>query len=203
MKLYFSPGACSLSPHIALREAGLDFEAVRVDLRNKRLQDGSDFREINPKGYVPALALDNGEMLTEGVAIVQYIADQKPETKLAPQAGSFERYRLNEWLTYIATELHKNFSPLFDPTSPNATKEASKQRLADRFEFVEKKLGDNDYLFGDTFTVADAYLFTVLGWSDHVGLDLSAREGLRKFRERVASRPAVKAALQAEGLLKP
>lgn len=202
MKLYFSPGACSLSPHIALREAGLAFDLVRVDLRTKRMQDGSDFREVNPKGYVPALELDDGQLLTEGLAIVQYIADQKPESKLAPQAGTLERYRLQEWLSFIATELHKNFSPLFDPTSPEATREASKSRLASRFDLVEKQLEKSPYLLGDDFTAADAYLFTVLRWPQYLGIDMAKWPALQGFVERVSTRPAVQAALQAEGVKK-
>lgn len=202
MKLYFSPGACSLSPHISLREAGIAFEPVRVDLRTKRLQDGSDFRAINPKGYVPALVLDNGQLLTEGAAIVQYVADQKPESKLAPAAGSFERYRLQEWLSFIGSEVHKAFSPLFDPSTPEEAKQASKDRLATRFALVNEQLGKGEYLLGNDFTVADAYLFTVLRWAPLLGIDLAPWPTFQPYLDRVAARPAVQAALQAEGLKK-
>lgn len=202
MKLYFSPGACSLSPHIVLREAGLAFDLARVDLRSKRLSDGSDYRQVNPKGYVPALELDDGQLLTEGPAIVQYLADLRPESKLAPQAGTLERYRLQEWLTFIGTELHKNFSPLFDPTTPEGTREAVKNRLAARFDLVEKHLENRAFVLGDTFTAADAYLFTVLRWPAHLGIDLAKWPALQAYVERVGARPAVQAALQAEGVKK-
>ena len=200
MKLYFSPGACSLSPHIALREAGLPVELVKVDLRAKTLSDGSDFRTVNPKGYVPAIQLPDGSLLTEGPAIVQYIAEQAPQSGLAPAAGTIERYRLQETLNYISTELHKSFSPLFNPNAPEAWKAQVKTMLAARFDLLSARLEGQSYLFGDQFTVADGYLFTVLNWTRLVGIDLSAWPVLTAFQKRVASRPAVQAALAAEGL---
>lgn len=198
MKLYFSPGACSLSPHVVLREAGLDFDLVRVDLRTKRLPDGSDFSQINPKGYVPALELDDGQLLTEGPAIVQYIADQKPESKLAPPCQSLERYRMQEWLNFIATELHKQFSPLFRPDTPEEQKQASRERIGSRFDFVEKQLGGRSYLLGDDFTGADAYLFVMLRWAQPLGIEMASRPALQAYFERISARPSVKEALKAE-----
>ena len=200
MKLYFSPGTCSLSPHIALREAGLPVELVKVDLRAKTLSDGSDFRTVNPKGYVPAIQLPDGSLLTEGPAIVQYIADQAPQSGLAPAAGTLERYRLQETLNYISTELHKSFSPLFNPNAPAEWKEQVKTMLAARFDLLSARLDGQSYLFGEQFTVADGYLFTVLNWTRMVGIDLSVWPVLTAFQKRVASRPAVQAALAAEGL---
>ncbi len=198
MKLYLTPGACSLSPHIVLREAGIPFDFEVVDLAGKRTKSGKDFRAINPKGYVPALELDGGQVLTEGPAIVQYLADQKPAAKLAPPAGSIDRYRVQEWLNYITSELHKSFGPLFSPNTPDAWKEQLKVNLAGRFDLLSRTLEGKDYLMGSTFTVADAYLFTVLSWSDHVGIDLGKWPVLKAYVERVAARPAVKAALEAE-----
>lgn len=200
MKLYFSPAACSLASHIALEEAGLKYEVIRVDLRNKTLPDGSDYRLICPQGYVPALQLKNGELLSEGPAILQYIADQAPATNLAPVNGSFGRYKLQSALNFIATELHKNFSPLFDPTAAEATKEAARLRLNNRLAQAEMQLGAQNFLLGDYFTVADAYLFTVLGWARMVKVDLSPYAHLQKFQQRVHSRPAVQRAMLAEGL---
>jgi len=202
MKLYFSAGACSLSPHIALREAGVPFELVAVDLRSKRLPDGSDFRAINPKGYVPALQLDDGRLLTEGAAIVQYVADSKPESKLAPPAGSFERYRLEEWLSYIGTELHKTYSTFFNPSATDAMRDAAREQLSKRLEIVAKELDGKPFLLGDTFSVADGYLYTVLRWSQFAHLDLSKWPSIQAFMERVSERPAVKQALEAEKLKK-
>jgi glutathione S-transferase len=203
MKLYFSPGACSLSPHIALREAGLSFETDQVHLGSKQTKSGVDFRSINPKGYVPALLLDNGELLTEGPAIVQYIADKSPESRLAPAAGTIERYRLQEWLNYISTELHKNFSPLFNSKAPDEWKQIIRDNLAARFDFVSKHFADGrSYLMGENFTVADGYLFTVLRWTQVVNIDLGKWPLLKAFVERVAARPAVIAAMKAEGILK-
>ena len=203
MKLYFSPGACSFSPHIALREAGVDFELVKVDLKNHKLAaNGGDYLAINPKGYVPVLELDNGERLSEGPAIVQYIADLKPELGLAPAAGSFERYRLQEWLAFINSEVHKGFSPLFNPATPADYKPTVLAQLRKRFEWVEKELGGKDYLTGAQFCVADAYLFTVSNWAGHVGLELGDLPQLQAYRQRVGSRPAVQAAMRAEGLIK-
>lgn len=202
MKLYYSPGACSLSPHIVLREAGLDVELVRTDVQKKVLGDGSDFRSVNPKGYVPALALDNGELLTEGPAIVQYLADRAPDKHLAPPPGSFERVRLQEWLNFISTELHKGFSPLFNPAMPEEAKVFFRERLVQRMGVVDERLKAQDFLMGKDFSVADAYLFVVSNWAPHVGVDLSKYAALGAFLGRVAARPAVQAALKAEGLLK-
>ena len=198
MKLYFSPGACSLSPHIVLRELGLPFETVQVDLKTKRTSDGSDFWKINPKGYVPTLQLDDGSILTEGPAIVQYLADRKPDAGLAPANGSFARYRLQEWLNFISTELHKQFSPLFNPASTDAVKRAQQERLAERFRQIVAAMGAAPYLMGDQFTVADAYLYTVLTWAGFLGVDLTPFPALKAYMERVEARPAVRATLAAE-----
>jgi len=202
MKLYYSPGACSLSPHIALREAGLPFDLVLASTKTKKLADGSDYLAINPKGQVPTLELDDGQRLTEGPAIVQYIADLVPEKKLAPPAGTMPRYRLMEWLNFITSELHKGFSPLFVPTTPEEMKTQVRTRLGERLAWVDRELEGREYLVGENFTVADGYLFVVSGWAQHVNVDISALKNLGAFRQRVAERPAVKAALQAEGLLK-
>ncbi len=201
MKLYYSPGACSLSPHIALREAGLAFDAETVDLSSKKTKSGADYRAINPKGAVPALQLDNGQVLTEGSAIVQYIADQKPATKLAPAAGSLERYRLQEWLNYIASEIHKGFSPLFNPKATDEWKQVIKDQLAAKFDYLSKQLQGKDYLMG-AFSVADGYLFTILGWTKHLNIELAKWPVLAQYYERVAARPAVKATLEAEAKAK-
>jgi glutathione S-transferase len=202
MKLYFSPGACSLSPHIVLREAGLKFDIERVNLADKKTVGGADYTTVNPKGYVPALQLDNGEVLTEGPAIVQYVADQVPEKKLAPAAGSMERYRTVEWLNFISAELHKNFGPLFRPNIPEETKQAARDRLAKRLGFVAQKLQGSDYLTGNQFTVPDAYLFTVLNWTKMHAIDLSPWPNIKAFMGRVGERPKVQETLKAEGLLK-
>ena len=201
MKLYYSPGACSLSPHIALHEAGLAFEAIAAPTKTHKLADGTDYYSINPLGYVPLLVLDDGRQLREGPAIVQYIADQAPEKQLAPVAGSFERYKLQEWLTFIGTELHKGFSPLFTPGMPEEVKTAALTRLSARLQWVEGELAERPYLMGQQFTVADAYLFTVVGWSRLVRLDISALPRLGEFMARMRGRPAAQAALRAEGLL--
>lgn len=198
MKLYFSPGACSLSPHIVLRELGLPAQLVKVDLGKKTYDGGQDFRAVNPKGYVPALQLDDGSVLTEGPAIVQYLADRKPESGLAPANGSLERYHLQEWLNFISTEVHKQYSPLFNPQIPEEVKELQRQRLQGRFDWLAEVLAGQDYLMGTQFTVADAYLFTVLGWGAHVGIDLARWPALQAYSERVAQRPAVAATLAAE-----
>lgn len=203
MKLYFSPGACSLSPHIVLREAGLDFDLELVDLTSKQTAGGVDYKTINPHGYVPALQLDDAQILTEGSAIVQYLADLAPHTQLAPAAGSMARYRLMESLNFIATELHKCFNPLFRTTTPEETKKLALDTLATRIDVVAAQLARGDYLAGSTFTVADAYLFTVLSWGPHVNLDLSRWPVLAPYLERIAARPAVRAAMVAEGLIKP
>lgn len=201
MKLYYSPGACSLSPHIALHEAGLAFEAIAAPTKTHKLADGTDYYSINPLGYVPLLVLDDGRQLREGPAIMQYIADQAPEKQLAPVAGSFERYKLQEWLTFIGTELHKGFSPLFTPGMPEEVKTAALTRLSARLQWVQGELAERPYLMGQQFTVADAYLFTVVGWSRLVRLDISALPRLGEFMARMRGRPAVQAALRAEGLL--
>jgi glutathione S-transferase len=202
MKLYYSPGACSLSPHIVLREAGLDFTPVMASTKTHKLADGTDYYSINPKGYVPLLELDDGQRLAEGPAIVQYIADKVPEKKLVAPWGSMERYRQIEWLTFIGTEIHKSFSPLFAPNTPEETKTAARARILSRLEWVNQQLEGKQYLMGDGFCVADAYLFTVTNWSKFVNLDISALANLGAFMGRVAARPAVQAALKAEGLVK-
>jgi len=202
MKLYYSPGACSLSPHIALLEAGLPFELVLTSTKTHKLKDGTDFYGVNPKGYVPLLELENGQRLSEGPAIVQYIADQAPASGLAPANGTFERYRLQEWLNFITSELHKGFTPLFIPTMPEEGKAIYKAKLRERFEWVNEQLAGKTFLMGDHFTVADGYLFTVQNWAHHVGVDLTGLTALDTWRERVKARPAVQAALESEGLLK-
>lgn len=201
MKLYLTPHACSLSPHIALREAGIPFDIEVVDLGTKKTKSGGNYTSVNPKGYVPALEIEGGQVLTEGPAIVQYIADQKPASKLAPPAGSFERYRLQEWLNFITSELHKSVGPLFSDATPAAWKETLKTRVAGRFDMLSKSLQGKDYLMGSTFTVADAYLFVILSWTSHVGIDLSRWPVLTAYFERIKARPAVKAALDAEAKL--
>lgn len=200
MKLYYSPGACSLSPHIVLREAGLAFEAVMAPTKTHKLPDGTDYYTVNPLGYVPLLELDDGTRLREGPAIVQYIADQVPNKNLAPANGTLPRYRLQEWLTFIGTEIHKSFSPLFNPNMPEEGKKIYRERLANRFGFVNNELAGKDYLMGDNFTVADAYLYTVTRWAKPMALDLSAFPHLQAHQQRVAARPAVQEALQAEKL---
>lgn len=202
MKLYYSPGACSLSPHIVLREADLPFELERVDIRTKQLKRGGDYLEINDKGMVPVLELDDGQRLTEGPAIVQYVADRKPESGLAPAAGTLDRYRLMEWLNFISTELHKSYTPLFSPATPEEHKKTVKEGLAQRFDLVTKRIEGKEWVMGDHFTVADAYLYTVLRWSPLVGIDLSPWPTLVKFMERVAARPKVIEAMKAERLIK-
>jgi glutathione S-transferase len=202
MKLYYSPGACSLSPHIVLREAGLKFEPVLASTKTHKLLDGTDYYTINPKGYVPLLELDNGERLTEGPAIVQYIADQVPEKKLAPPNGTFARSRLHEWLNFTTSEIHKTYSPLFNPAVPEEYKTMAKAKLQDRYRWVDSQLEGKSYLLGDAFSVADAYLFTVTNWAKHVGIDLAPYKNLGAYMARVAARPAVQEAMKAEGLLK-
>jgi glutathione S-transferase len=198
MKLYYAPGACSLSPHIVLREAGLKFELERVDLRSKKTQSGADFLKINPKGQVPVLALDNGETLTEGPAVVQYIADQKPEAGLVPPAASFERYKLQEWLNFITSELHKSFSPLFSPATPEECKALAKESLAKRFDWLDKHLATTQYLHGGKFSVVDVYAFVVIGWAKPMKVDLERWPNLIAWHERIAARPKVQEALKAE-----
>ena len=201
MRLFYSSGACSLSPHIVAREAGIDLKLQKVDLKTKTLVSQGDYLAVNPKGSVPALELDDGEILTEGPVIVQYLADLRPEKGLAPPAGTLERYRLQEWLGYINSELHKSFSPLFRPDTPAETRAERQAYLNRRYTLIEQRLAQHPYLMGDAFTVADAYLFTVTQWAGIVKLDLSAFPKLRAFQERIAARPAVKAAMSAEGLL--
>ncbi len=201
MKLYYSPAACSLAPHIALEESGLSHELVRVDLRTHKLAGGTDYYTINPKGYVPVLELDSGERLTEAAVILQYIADRKPGV-LAPAYGTIERYRLNEWINFIATEIHKQFGPLWHAETPDATKATQRALLGKRFDLIEKTLAKQPYLTGSTFTIADAYLFTVVNWSGTLGVDLTPWPVLREFQARVAARPKVYAAMKAEHLVK-
>lgn len=198
MKLYFSPGACSLSPHIVAHEAGISLTLERVDLGTKKLQDGRDFQSITPKGYVPALELDSGELLTEGPAIVQYLGDLKPETKLVPPAGTIERYRLQELLGYINSELHKSYSPLFNPKTSPEQRADREAYLRKRYALVDAVLADKPFLLGSQFTAADAYLFVVTTWAKYVKLDLSEFKNLNAFQDRVAARPGVQAALAAE-----
>lgn len=200
MKLFYKPGACSLAPHIVANEAGLDLDLVKVDLASKTTEQEQDFLSTNPNGYVPALALADGEVLTEASLLVQYLADQKPESGLMPKAGDLARYRVQQWLAFIATELHKSFGPFFKPDTPDATKEANRALLTRRIGFVDEKLEGRSYLMGDTFTAADAYLWTILGWAPHVGFDLSPYANVRRFLETVAARPAVQKTLRAEGL---
>lgn len=202
MKLYYSPGACSLSPHIVLREAGLPFDLVRVDVKTKKLADGGDYFAVNPKGQVPALLLDDGDVLTEGPVIVQFVADTAGNTKLAPAAGSRARLRLQEWLNYITSELHKTFAPLFRPDTPAEFKAIAKANLMRQFAYLDKALAGKDYLLGKDFSAADAYLFTIMNWRKFHHLDIAQFPTLTAYLDRVAARPKVKEAMQAEGLLK-
>lgn len=201
MKLYYATGACSLSPHIVLSELGLPYELVRVELSTHLTADGQDYTAINPKGYVPAVQLDDGQLLTEGPAIVQYLADRKPSAGLLPPAGTIERARVQEWLTFIGTELHKNFSPLFNPNASADWKAAALANIERRFGFVEKALAGRDYLTGANFCVADAYLFTVVNWTKFVKIDLAPWPTLAAFHQRVMARPAVQTALREGGLI--
>jgi len=202
MKLYYSPGACSLSPHIALLEAGLPYDLIKVDLRAKKLENGDDYLKINPKGQVPALVLDSGELVTEGPVIVQMIADSVPAKNLAPARDSAERYKLLEWLNYVGAELHKNFGPMFSPVLADDAKAFFKDRVMGKFKYLDSQLAGRDYLMGKQFTVADGYLFTMLSWADRMKFDLSALPNLLAYKARVAARPKVKEALNKEGLLK-
>jgi len=201
MKLYYTPGACSLASHIALREAGLSFEIIRVG-HDKKTADGADFNAINPKGYVPVLQLDDGQLLTEGPTVLQYIADRRPTTGLAPAPTDFQRYRLQEWLGYINSEIHKSFGPFFNPAATPAMKEAATATLARRLGFIEQSLGERPFLLGGAFTVADAYLFVVLGWLQYAKVDMGQWPRLQALHARVAGRPCVREAMKAEGLLK-
>ena len=202
MKLYYSPGACSLASHIVLHESGIAHQAIAAPTKTHQLPDGTDYYTINPLGYVPLLELDSGERLREGPAIVQYIADQVPDKQLAPANGTLARYRLQEWLTFIGTELHKGFSPLFNPATPDDYKPLVRERLLQRLQWVDGQLAGKQYLMGDQFTVADGYLFTVTNWTQPTNLDISGLANLAAYRERVGARPAVQAAMKAEGLLK-
>jgi len=201
MKLYFAPGACSLSPHIVLREAGYNFELEQVNNQEKKTKSGKDYWGINAKGQVPVLELDNGERITEGPVVAQYLADQKPSSGLAPANGTMERVRVQEWLNFITSEIHKSFGPIFRPTTPDAFKEISKENLGKRFDWIDKQLAGKQYLTGDKFTVADAYLFTVLRWTTRVNIDLAKWPNLKAYFDRVGARPKVQEAMKAEGLI--
>ncbi len=202
MKLFYKPGACSLSPHIVLREAGLDFSIESVDLAAKITETGQDYLSINPKGQVPALLLDDGSLLTEGVAIVQYLADKVPDRHLIAPAGTLSRYHAIEWLNFVATELHKGFSPLFNPKTPEEYKVIARERLDKQFSYVDSVLAVHDFLLGKKFSVADAYLFTVTRWANALNIKITQRSHLDTYMARVAERPAVKAALAAEDIKK-
>jgi glutathione S-transferase len=201
MKLYYTPGACSLAPHIVAQEAGLTLDLVKVDLRTGKTESGATFADINPKGYVPALQLDNGEIMTEASVLVQYLADQAPQAGLAPATGSIERYRVLEWLGFISTEIHKGFGPLWNPQTPDAAKAIARVNLGKRFAYLDRTLAARPYLTGERFTIADAYLFTVVNWTNIHAIDLAPYPNLKAFMERVAARPKVREALRAEGLL--
>jgi glutathione S-transferase len=203
MKLYYSPGACSLAPHIILRETGADFTLEKTDTKTKKTERDADFLAINPKGYVPVLELDDGYNLTEGVVIQEYLADRAPEAKLAPPPGSVERLKLKELLLFLTTEIHKTFSPLFAPTTPDDYKPLAREKISARFDLLEQRLSDGrSYLTGAGFTIADAYFFTLASWAQFVGIDLAKWPSIGRFMQRVAARPAVQAALEAEGLKK-
>jgi len=202
MKLYYAPGACSLSPHIALLEAGLPYDLVKVDLRAKKLESGDDYLKINPKGQVPALALDSGELVTEGPVIVQMIADKAPAKNLAPTRDSTERYKLQEWLNFITGELHKNIGPLFNPMLSDEAKGVFKDRAIGKFKYVDGQLAGRDYLLGKQFTVADGYLYVMLRWAEGMKFDLAGLNNLLAYKERIAKRPKVQEALVKEGLVK-
>jgi glutathione S-transferase len=200
MKLYYASGACSLSPHIVSREAGISLDFEQVDNREKKTKSGKDYWSINPKGQVPVLELDNGERLTEGPVIVQYLAEQKPGSGLLPPPGTIDRYRVQEWLNFVTSELHKTYGPIFRPTTPEEYKKISKENLGKRFDWIDQQLAGKQYLMGDKFTVADAYLFTVLRWSPRIELDVSKWPNIKAYMDRVAARPKVQEALKAEGL---
>jgi len=200
VKLYYSPGACSLSPHIVLHEAGLPFETVLASTKTHKLPDGTDYYSINPRGYVPLLEFDDGQRLTEGPVIVQWIADQVPQKRLAPSAGTMPRYRVMEWLNFVSAELHKQFSPLFNPAYPEEAKAINREKLLGRYTWVDEQLAGRQYLMGDEYSVADAYLYTVTRWTVPMKLDISSRANLAAFMARMDQRPAVQRALAAEGL---
>ena len=199
MKLYYAPGACSQAPHIALREANVAFDLVKTDIRAKKLADGSDYLAINPKGAVPALQLEDGTVLTENAAILQYVGDYAPESGLLPRLGDFDRYRVIEWLNYVATELHKGFGPLWNPSASEDAKEAARELLGKKFDYVQGRLGDGPYLLGERFTLPDAYLFVILNWTKMHGIDLARWPGLTAYQQRVVQRPRVVETLGAEG----
>ncbi|NIX78047.1 glutathione transferase GstA [Microvirga terricola] len=201
MKLYYAPGACSLAVHITAYEAGLPLTIEKVDLATRKTETGADFAALNPKGYVPALKLDDGAVMTEVAALVQLVADKNPSAKLAPANGTMERYRLQEWLAFISSEVHKGFSPLWNPATPEESKQAAKDRLAIRFAYLDKILAAQPFLTGSQFTVADAYLFTVVNWAGYLNIDISGYPNLKAFLDRVSARPKVREALVAEGLL--
>jgi glutathione S-transferase len=200
MKLYYSPGVCSLSPHIAIRELGLPVEIEKVDLGTKKTEKGVDFLTVNPKGQVPVLELDDGQILTEGPVIVQYLADRKPEVGLLPAAGSLDRYRVQEWLNHVTSELHKRYGILFSRSMPDEAKTIVRNELMSKYRAIDSHLKGKAYLLGDRFTVADGYLFTVTNWAGHVALDFSGLPNLQAFQKRVAERPAVREAMKHEGL---
>ena len=202
MKLYYSQGACSLSPHIVAKEAGIDLALEKVNTKLHTYDGGADYYSVNPKGYVPALEIKAGDILTEGPAIVQYLADRKPESGLAPKPGTMERVRVQEWLNFTTSEIHKTFSPLFSPDTPEDYKELARKKLRARFDWLSKEIGDREFLVGNHYTVADGYLFVVLGWTDHVGLKLADWPALKAWHARIAQRPAVQKALKEEGLVK-
>jgi glutathione S-transferase len=201
MKLYYTPGACSLSPHIVACEAGLPLELIKVDLENKLTEKGEDFRQINPHGYVPTLILDNGTKLTEGPAIVQYLADRVPDKKLVPEAGTIERYHLQQWLNFVSTEIHKNFSPLFDASTPQPFKDCAKEKLILRLGAVAEHLSEQPFLLGKAFSVADVYLFVMLSWGRYVDVDIAQWPTLARYSKEISARPAVQQALREEGLI--
>jgi glutathione S-transferase len=201
MKLYYSPGACSQAPHIILHEAGLPHDSARVDIRAKKLEDGSDYLTINPKGAVPALELDDGQVLTENAVILQYIADQAGAFELLPQPGDLRRYRVLEWVNFVATELHKSFGALFNPTAGDEAKQSARDLIGKKLDFVEREIGDQPYLLGEQFTLPDAYLFVILGWTEKMGIGLDRWPKLAAYRERVARRESARQVLEFEGLL--
>lgn len=202
MRLYYAPAACSLAPHIVAREANLNLDLAKVDLGSHKTSDGRDFHEVSPNGYVPALELDNGEVFAEAAIIIQYLADLNPSSGLLPPAGTIERYRAQEWLNFIATELHKGMGPLWYPTTPDAVRRQTLHKLAKRFSHIEERIADRDYIAGSKFTAPDAYAFTILNWAGPLKVDLSPWPGLQAYVARIAARPGVRAALKAEGLIK-
>jgi glutathione S-transferase len=201
MKLYYTPGACSLSPHIVLSELDMPYELEKVDLKTHTTASGVDFRQINPKGYVPALQLDSGEVLTEGPAIVQYLAEHKPAVCLLPTSSTLERARVQEWLNFIGTELHKNFAPLFNPGNSDDVKDSARSKIAERLGYIDQALGDREFLTGSQFTVADAYLFTIVNWTGPMAIDLGPWPKVAAFQKRVGARPGVQKAMKEEGLI--